>query len=400
VPRVRRTRFLFFYAEDRGFVDVPELLRGRATTIEVQQLYAISILAGEEHPLTSGDLETLLAIPSEHWIDAEDTADLMRFARAGIVVTDKSEGPFPALLRRDEQLERGGWNLYAALYHSMIRWRDLDVELAEQIDISPESVAKLARETVAERGYPPPSFHAFDQPLEVRDLPVVHPDGDLYDVLTRRRTTRLFASTSSLAEQELATLLRYVFGCHGYFPMGAELVGLHRTSPSGGGLHPIEVYPLLIAVEGYEPGIYHYNVGQHALELLERVDVDATRDLVDSLTCGQFYLKSASALFLLTARFSRTFWKYRHERAYAVVLLDAAHLSQTFYLVCTDLGLGAFFTAAVNAANIDDLLGIDGYSEGSLAVLGCGVRSDEPSLLNPSFLPFEPRETRINGSGS
>jgi nitroreductase len=47
-----------------------------------------------------------------------------------------------------------------------------------------------------------------------------------------------------------------------------------------------------------------------------------------------------------------------------VALMDAAHLAQTFYPVCAELGLGAFVTAAVNGANIEKRLGLDLFTEG------------------------------------
>jgi nitroreductase len=77
--------------------------------------------------------------------------------------------------------------------------------------------------------------------------------------------------------------------------------------------------------------------------------------------------------------------------------MDAAHLSQTLYLVAAELGLGAFVTAAINAANIDERLGIDGCSEGALAVSGCGRRAAERSPLEPAFAPYVPRETQLPG---
>ena len=53
------------------------------------------------------------------------------------------------------------------------------------------------------------------------------------------------------------------------------------------------------------------------------------------------------------ARFDRNFWKYaQHRKAYKAVLMDSAHLSQTFYLTAAHLGLGAFYTAAINDADI------------------------------------------------
>jgi nitroreductase len=67
--------------------------------------------------------------------------------------------------------------------------------------------------------------------------------------------------------------------------------------------------------------------------------------------------------------------------------MDAAHLSQTLYLVCADLGLDAFVTAAVNAHNIEERLGLDGWSEGVLAMAGCGPRAEQRSPFEPKFAP-------------
>jgi hypothetical protein len=48
---------------------------------------------------------------------------------------------------------------------------------------------------------------------------------------------------------------------------------------------------------------------------------------------GQSFFGAAHVSFVLTARFARNHWKYRgHDRAYAGMLMDAAHLSQTLYL--------------------------------------------------------------------
>ena len=44
------------------------------------------------------------------------------------------------------------------------------------------------------------------------------------------------------------------------------------------------------------------------------------------------FVRNAAALFLMTAVFRRTMWKYHLARAYRVVLLDAGHLCQTFCL--------------------------------------------------------------------
>jgi SagB-type dehydrogenase family enzyme len=150
-------------------------------------------------------------------------------------------------------------------------------------------------------------------------------------------------------------------------------------------LHPIEAYPLVTNVEGLEAGLYHYDAERHALELLERLEPDAAVAVATQFVCGQTYFGSAHVLLLLSARFKRSHWKYGgHPKAYASVLLDAGHLSQTLYLVATELGLGAFVTTVINNAEIDERLGVNGIDEGAVAVCGLGV-SGGSSPFDPVF---------------
>jgi hypothetical protein len=53
------------------------------------------------------------------------------------------------------------------------------------------------------------------------------------------------------------------------------------------------------------------------------------------------------------------------------MFLDAGHLGQTFHLVCTNIGLAPFTTAAIQGSEVEDLLDVDGIGE--LAVYAAAV---------------------------
>jgi SagB-type dehydrogenase family enzyme len=129
---------------------------------------------------------------------------------------------------------------------------------------------------------------------------------------------------------------------------------------------------MALRVKGLRPGLYHYHPAQHHLN---RISTNATRDTAWRYCARQGYVRNAAALFLMTAVFQRTMWKYRHARAYRVVLLDAGHLCQTFCLVATWLGLAPFCTAALKDTLIEEDLGIDGIRESILYVAGVGLPS-------------------------
>ena len=113
--------------------------------------------------------------------------------------------------------------------------------------------------------------------------------------------------------------------------------------------------------------------------------------MATSFMCGQDYLGTAHVSFVFTARFFRSYWKYRrHQKAYATILMEAGHLSQTLYLVSADLGLGAFVTSAINSRDIEARLGLDGVSEGVLAMAGCGCRGPDGSPWDLHASPAPP----------
>jgi SagB-type dehydrogenase family enzyme len=144
---------------------------------------------------------------------------------------------------------------------------------------------------------------------------------------------------------------------------------LHKTSPSGGARHPGEVYVMALRVKGLKPGLYHYHPAHHCLKM---VSPNATRQKAYLYCARQNHARNAAALFLMTAIFRRTMWKYHLARAYRAVLLDAGHLCQTFCLVATWLGLAPFCTAALKDTLIEEDLGIDGIRESVLYVAGIG----------------------------
>jgi SagB-type dehydrogenase family enzyme len=195
------------------------------------------------------------------------------------------------------------------------------------------------------------------------------PDSEFIRVLMARKTHRRF-SKEDVTLEAVSQLLSLVWGVTGYLhsPIFGKL--LHKTSPSAGARHPGEVYLMALRVKGLSPGLYHYHPAHH---YLERLSTRVTRNKAWLYCARAEHAKKAAALFLMTAVFRRTMWKYHLARAYRVVLLDAGHLCQTFCLVATWLGLAPFCTAALKDTLIEKDLGIDGIRESVLYVAGVGL---------------------------
>jgi len=215
----------------------------------------------------------------------------------------------------------------------------------------------------------PPLFKKTDG-AESISLPLHEKETDsFFKTLYARRTQRIF-SQEPAALDSVSKLLQSTWGVQGYIESpGLGSLAL-KTSPSGGARHPIEVYLMALRVGGLDRGLYHYDVRDHALEL---ISAGATPQMARDYCADQAYVADAAALFIMTGVFARTMWKYQHPRAYRVVLLDAGHLGQTFCLTATRMGLAPFSTAALKDTLIERDLGIDGISESVLYVTGIGM---------------------------
>lgn len=385
MARVRRTRYAFLYLDDSYLPELATVLSGELPALAADgRIYAVSILSGERHPLQRSDLELLLSVPTGRWVERNGAdADAVRsLANQGLLLMDAPDPTLSALRERDEALAANQWNPYAALYHYLTQWSEVDIREPGQEEWRlTEAIESMSREFLAEHG-PPPGEFTEEPSGPSLPLPGNEQDGAVFRALLARRTTRSFDLTQPMTLEQLDAVLRYVFGCHGYGTTTAGVVAIKRTSPSGGALQPIEAYPIISNVSGVRSGIYHYNVRDHALTLLSASEPDECRRLATAFMCGQSYFGAAHVSFVLTARYYRNHWKYRrHQKAYAGILMDAAHLSQTLYLVSGEVGLGAFVTIAINSRDIERALGLDGISEGVVAMTGCGLRAPGDSPL-------------------
>ncbi len=178
----------------------------------------------------------------------------------------------------------------------------------------------------------------------------------LWDVLARRHSERRFQDLP-LKEPELSQLLWAAQGVTRWVQGYA-----FRTAPSAGGLYPVETYLVVHSVQGIEPGLYHYAVGSHELEQLQAGDL---RLAVAAAALDQAVAARANVVFVWTAVFPRSKWKYR-QRAYRYIYLDAGHIAQNVALAAVALGLGSCQIAALYDGEANALLGVDGTEESTI----------------------------------
>jgi len=198
-----------------------------------------------------------------------------------------------------------------------------------------------------------------------QSFPLISPahNSGVWDILAKRRSHRDFTDTP-LTMDQLSLLL---FACQGV--TAQEYDYLFRTAPSAGALYPIETYLLVNRVATLPRGIFHLNISQFCLELIQE---GSFYKALTKAALDQGMVSSSAVTFIWTAIVNRSKWKY-HERAYRYIYMDAGHIGQNVYLAATALDIGCCTIGAFYDDEINAILGIDGVTETAvyMASIGC-----------------------------
>jgi SagB-type dehydrogenase family enzyme len=166
-----------------------------------------------------------------------------------------------------------------------------------------------------------------------------------------------------------------------------------RAAASTGALYEVEVYVVAGAVDGLEPGVYHFSAGDFTLRRLRSGDHRAVlRDAASQPAA----VAAAPATLVLTAIYWRNAWKYR-ARAFRHFFWNAGTLLANLLATAAAERVPArvllgFADGAVNA-----LLGLDAAREGSLALVPVGAGAPVPApapAAAPLALATLPLSTR------
>jgi SagB-type dehydrogenase family enzyme len=196
-------------------------------------------------------------------------------------------------------------------------------------------------------------------------------------LLHERHSTRSFDNQSPITLAELSRFLDNTARVLSRWTSRADLgeggpmvTYAVRPYPSAGASYELELYLAVDKCEGLAPGFYHYDAGAHALVL-----IGARTQEFEALLMGAKFAMDAPAvpqiLITIAARFGRISWKYS-SLAYALILKDVGVLTQTLYLMATDIGLGG---CAIGSTNIDlfaKMTGIELHVEGPVGQFALG----------------------------
>lgn len=206
------------------------------------------------------------------------------------------------------------------------------------------------------KSYPGSVHHPLPKPTSL--------SGCTFDEAVRKRRSIRAFSPDALSIEQLSYLLWVSTGIqrieHGFS---------FRTAPSAGALYPIETYLVVHNIEHIVPGLYHYDIQHHGLELLKKGEY---RHAIAQAALDQTMCAHAAVVFVWTALFNRSKCKYG-QRAYRYIYLDAGHVAENLALGAASLNLGSCQIAALYDDEVNKLIEVDGTQESVLYLSVVGV---------------------------
>jgi len=152
-----------------------------------------------------------------------------------------------------------------------------------------------------------------------------------------------------------------------------------RPYPGAGAGYELEVYLASARCDGLEPGLYHYAPEAHELHRLPDPR-GAAQWLLEEARHSAALPEVPPMLIILSARFSRIFWRYESV-GYALLLKDVGVLLQTMYLVATAMGLAPCALGAGDSDCFARATGLDFRAESSVGEFLLGGALEMRSTL-------------------
>ena len=230
---------------------------------------------------------------------------------------------------------------------------------------------------------PPPALRPSwpGKKIDLRKFSAAHPEASspIAKALRKRHSTRSFDDQRPITLAELSQFLggtaRVLSRSNTTHDLddGGHTV---RPYPSAGASYELELYLAVNLCEGLARGFYHYDADTHVL-----APISVPPNELEALLAGAKYAMGAAAapqiLITIAARFGRMSWKYS-SIAYALILKDVGVLTQTLYLMASDMGLSG---CAIGIANIDlfaKMTRVEFHTEGPVGqfAIGRGAKSE------------------------
>jgi SagB-type dehydrogenase family enzyme len=184
-------------------------------------------------------------------------------------------------------------------------------------------------------------------------------------VMSRRHSSRSYTG-DALELSYLATIVRGAAAVthEGTATLddGTPVPITHRTTPSGGGLYPIDLYVVALGVRDLERGVYRYRPPTD--DLIAEAGADDADRITECFAVPEeiITLSRANAILLFVGYPWRSMRKYG-PRGLRFLFIESGSMSQNAHLAVEALGFGSVDCASFVDDELHEVLGLDGVHE-------------------------------------
>lgn len=249
------------------------------------------------------------------------------------------------------------------IFHEVSKMHDNDIEYyswINQVNSNPEIRKIISKPYTHYRGVPSIKLPTYNSLLKKSFI----------EIIMQRRTYRNFSGKKSNI-QSLSNILYIGNGVTSEFKDENETEWKFRTTPSGGGLFPIDMYCLVNNVEDISSGIYFYNNNSHSIEQIRKKDIKD--ELIETSPTLAESINNCSFCILLSASFPRIKFKYK-ERAYRFSLIEAGHIAQNILLASVSENHNAIPVGGFLDDYANKIINIDGVNHAVLYLIIIGKK--------------------------
>lgn len=142
-----------------------------------------------------------------------------------------------------------------------------------------------------------------------------------------------------------------------------------RTTPSGGGLYPIDIYFFANSIEGLEQGMYLYHPIYQNLELMK---LNGKKDIMKVLENQTVIdIEHCGGVFFFTYDYIKNYQKYG-DLAMALGFIEVGTIVQNIHLLCTEFQIGSCDIGGFDKIYCEEVLGIDGINVHAIYAIAIG----------------------------
>ena len=189
---------------------------------------------------------------------------------------------------------------------------------------------------------------------------------DFVETINRRRSVRKFSGEKIAFEtfsniiggaQDTQKVEKFVF----------------RTTPSGGGLYPIDTYFYANNINELENGIYLYNPINKSLKLIKKNCQNEVFKILENQTVLD--IKNSGGVFFFVYDYTKNYQKYGN-LAMALGFIEIGAIAQTIHILSTYYTIGSCDIGGFDKVLCETCLGVDGINKHAVYALAIGGKAD------------------------